>query len=67
MSDTIQSIIYTVITKAVASTKEFCQAEKIPKIREKLGSGWVGQARARFFLRKVYFCCCCTCFEKKNG
>ena len=32
--------------------KGFCQVKKIQKIREKLGSGWVGQAPNRiwFFL-----------------
>ena len=30
--------------------KEFCQAKKIQKIREKLRSGWVGQAPTRTFL-----------------
>ena len=27
----------------------FCQIKKNPKIREKLGSGWVGQAPTRIF------------------
>ena len=46
---------------------------KLKKIREQLGSGWVGQTPTRiviFFLNCVFcdFCvvfCCCTCFQKK--
>ena len=37
--------------------KGFCQVKTIPKIREKLGSGWVGQAPTRIiiFWGKVVF------------
>ena len=48
----------------------FCQIKKNPKIREKLGSGWVGQAPTRIFFFGEKFCvscvffCCCTCFQK---
>ena len=49
----------------------FCKDKKIPKIREKLGNGWVGQAPNRisfFFENIVFFVCffCCTCFQKKK-
>ena len=43
--------------------KGFCQVKKNPKIREKLGSGWVGQLPTRiliFFgnvMFFVFFCC----------
>ena len=56
-------------------SKGFCQVKKIPKIREKLGSGWVGQAQSRikFFGGKcfffVFFVCCfhvSKCFKKKK-
>ena len=39
--------------------KGFCQVKRNPKIREKLGSGWVGQAPTRiclFFENLVFFC-----------
>ena len=39
-------------------TKGFCQVKKNPKIREKLGSGWVGQALTRIF----FFGKCCVFF-----
>ena len=51
--------------------KGFCQVEKNPKIPEKLGSGWVGQAPTRisfFFGYIVLFVLFfrCTCFKKKK-
>ena len=40
--------------------KGFCQVKKNPKIREKLGSGWVGQAPIRnIFL--FWKCCVFVC------
>ena len=36
--------------------KGFCQVKKNPKIREKPGSGWVGQAPNGFFF--FYWKCC---------
>ena len=52
-------------------TKGFCQIEKIKKIREKLGSGWVGQAPTRiiiFFGNVVFFVLfsCFQMFQKKK-
>ena len=32
------------------NAKGFCQVKKIPKIRQKLGSVWVGQAPTRIFI-----------------
>ena len=42
---------------------------KLKKIREKLGSGWVGQAPTRcFFYIFLVFCVCCFyVFKKKMG
>ena len=37
-------ISFTALLRKVRGSKGFCQVETIPKIREKLGSGWVGQA-----------------------
>ena len=34
----------------------FCQVEKNPKIREKLGSGWVGQVLTRIWCFFWKFC-----------
>ena len=55
--------------------KGFCQVNKLPKIREKLGSGWVGQAPNRIFFF-VWKCCvflfffvlfsCFQLFQKKK-
>ena len=50
--------------------KGFCQVEKIPKIREKLGSGWVGEAPSRilifFFECFILFVFCVVfMFQKK--
>ena len=47
-------------------TKGFCQVKTIPKIREKLGSGRVGQAPTRiliFFGNCVFFRVCLYCFN----
>ena len=42
-------------------TKGFCQVKKNPKIREKLGSGWVGGSQDGFvFFWK--FCVFLSCF-----
>ena len=38
-----------ILSNTSTDTKGFCQVEKIPKIREKLGSGGVGQAPTRIF------------------
>ena len=57
-------------------TKGFCQVEKNPKIREKLGSGWVGQALTRILILfgnvvfSVFLCVVFMFFKvskKKNG
>ena len=38
------------------TAKGFCQVKKHPKIREKLGIGWVGQDSNRiFFIEILYF------------
>ena len=45
--------------------KGFCQVKKNQKIREKLGSGWVGQAPTRIFLffgHIVFFGVFCVVF-----
>ena len=45
----------------LGGAKGFCQVKKNPKIREKLGSGRVGQASIRiclFFLKFCVFLCC---------
>ena len=49
----------------------FCQVKKIPKIRKKLGSGWVGQAPTRIFFFFEILCFLCVfyivfMFSKKN-
>ena len=51
----------------------FCQVKKNQKIREKLGSGWVGQAPTRIFFFEILsfreFLRCfhvSECFKKKN-
>ena len=48
--------------------KGFCQVKKNPKIREKLGSGWVGQASTRIiiFFRNVFLCVFCVVFMFPN-
>ena len=52
--------------------KGFCQVKKIPKIRVKLESGWLGQAPTRiiiFFINFFFFVCvlfsCFQMFQKK--
>ena len=52
------------------SNKGFCQVKKNPKIREKLGSGWVGQAPNgiiiifwKFCVFCVFFVCFMCCFH----
>ena len=52
-------------------SKGFCQVKKNPKIREKLGSEWVGQAQTRIFFwggNIVFFVCFFVLymFKKKN-
>ena len=57
----------------IAKLRGLVKLKKNQKIREKLGSGWVGQAPTRissFFGNIVFFCVVflrCTCFPKKYG
>ena len=37
------------------NSKRFCQVKKNPKIREKLGSGWVGKVATRIFFFYYFF------------
>ena len=52
--------------------KGFCQVKKNPKIREKLGSGWVGQAPNRILIFSLKCCVffvlfsCFQLFQKKK-
>ena len=46
--------------------KGFCQVKKIKKIREKLGSGWVGQALTRILIFFWKFCVFCVVFMFPN-
>ena len=51
-------------------TKGFCQVKKNPKIREKLGSGWVGQGPTWiiliFWKCYVFLCFLCVVFMFQN-
>ena len=47
------------IMKIAIIRKGFCQVKKNQKIREKLGSGWVGQAPTRII---ILFWKCCVFF-----
>ena len=50
--------------------KGFCQVKKNPKIREKLGSGWVAQATTRIFFLGgggvMFICVFCVVFMFLN-
>ena len=51
------------------SSKGFCEVKKISKIREKLRSGWVGQAPTRIIIIILFFFVCFLCcfhVSKKN-
>ena len=51
------------------NAKGFCQVKTIPKIRQKLGSVWVGQATTRIFIfweNLVFFCVFCVVFMFPN-
>ena len=66
------SSMYLFIRLPWLEPQGFCQVEKNPKIREKLGNGWVGQAPTRIliiFLNVVSFCdfCVVFMFPKKIG
>ena len=56
---------------AYCQSKGFCQVKRKPNIREKLGSGWVGQAQTRILifwgesLRFCVFLCCFHVSKKK--
>ena len=65
-----------ILDMLVLIAKGFCQVKNNTKFREKLGSGWVGEAPTRiifFFFSEIlcvffcFLCCwfCSTCFPRK--
>ena len=59
---TIEECVTVTVVPGRLKRVFFCQVKKNPKIREKLGSGWVVQAPTRIFILLGKFCVFCVIF-----